>query len=299
MKLTIFTPTYNRKSELAGLFDSICASYKSLSANHSMDFIEWLIVDDGSTTEISDDIEIFKKSADFPVIFIKKENGGKHTAFNCAIEYTGADLFVCVDDDDRLTDNALKDIFALAEEYWDNKGELKYGAIVGRVVDEQNRLKGRNLSHMPIVSNTLEIRDKYRFWGEPEVYCVNKLKEFRFKVFESERFLTEAYLFDDMSTKYPFIYTNYAFMIKKYLDGGLTSNQLKIRIESPNGAEAYYYKRKFLCKGVFPKLKATINRQRFQYWSKKKDNREKDIYELIARPISFFMWIRDKNQYKG
>lgn len=290
MNITIFTPTYNRKSELQGLYESIRLAYSNISPE---DDIKWLIVDDGSTISIKEEINRFAKEAKFPIEFIKKENGGKHTAFNVAIEACNTDLLVCIDDDDRLTSDAIKNMFILAKKY-NNNG---YGAIVGRVVDNSGNILGRNLAGLPMKSNTIEIRDKYSFWGEPEVYFVDKLRDYRFDVFPGEKFLTEAYVFDKMSMEFPFLYTNDVFMVKKYLKGGLTDNQTRIRINSPVGSEAYYYQRKQLCQGFWPKLKATINRQRFQFWTENK-HRKVDGYEILAMSVSWLFYLNDKKHLK-
>lgn len=293
MQITIFTPTYNRKDELSGLYESIKIAYANVS---SEDTIKWLIIDDGSTINIQEDINQFIQDAQFPIEYIKKENGGKHTAFNRAIELCDTELFVCIDDDDRLRKDSLNKIFELAKKYSGNE----FGAIVGRVVDESGNLLGRNLLQLPIKSNTIEIRDKYTFWGEPEVYYVNKLKLYRFDIFPGEKFLTEAYVFDKMSIEFPFLYTNEVFMIKKYLKGGLTDNQTRIRVKSPIGAEAYYYQRKQLCKGFGPKLKATINRQRFQFWipNRKRKKRKVDSFERLARSVSWLFYLNDRQHMK-
>ena len=290
MQITIFTPTYNRKNELLGLYESIQIAYDNIS---SADSIKWLIIDDGSTVDIQGEINQFIHMASFPIVYIKKENGGKHTAFNKAIDLCDTELFVCIDDDDRLTKDSLNKIFMLAKKYNGND----FGAIVGRVVDEDGKILGRNLPNMPIISNTIEIRDKYRFWGEPEVYYVDKLKKYRFDVFLDEKFLTEAYVFDKMSIQFPFLYTNEIFMVKKYLVGGLSDNQLNIRIKSPVGTEAYYYQRKQLCKGFGPKLKATINRQRFQYWTKNK-KRKIDVFDILSKFVSWVLYINDRKHKK-
>ena len=288
MKLTIFTPTYNRLSELPGLYKSIVCALKHITTEDS---IEWLIVDDGSKMDISPCIKKFKENAEFEIVLIRKENGGKHTAFNVAIDKAQSDIFVCIDDDDRLTENALKDIFALAKQF---EGR-EYGGFVGRVVDPQGHLLGKTIFTDILISNTIEIRDKYHFWGEPEVFFTKILKQYKFDIFDNERFLTEAYLFDKMSLEYPFVYTNYPLMVKVYLADGLTDNQLKIRIKSPLGCEAYYYQRKQLSKGFKNKLKATINRRRFMIYASKLPNRKIDIYELLAIPFAILMSFKDKH----
>ena len=69
--VSIVTPTYNRGYLLHKCFDS-------LLAQTDRDF-EWIIVDDGSSDDTETVVRGFEP-ADFPIIYIKKENGGKHTA---------------------------------------------------------------------------------------------------------------------------------------------------------------------------------------------------------------------------
>ena len=211
-----------------------------------------------------------------------------------AIQECCSDIFLCLDDDDKLTQNALRDIFDLADRF----GGKGYGGVVGRVVDTQGGLLGRTFFGQTLVSNTIEIRDKYKFWGEPEIYFTDILKQYRFPIFGDERFLTEAMLFDQMSLKYPFVYTNTVMMVKEYLAGGLSDNGLKIRITSPVGTEAYYYQRYRLCEGFWHKLRATINRQRFARWIKvKKPHRKFNGYELLAKPMSFIFFLKDRSKF--
>lgn len=288
MRLSIFTPTYNRKEQLQFLYKSIIESLKDISKN---DFVEWIIIDDGSTEDNTSIIDSFIENNIFKIKYYKQENGGKHTAFNKAIGLAESDIFICIDDDDQLTKNAISDIFLLARKY-ENKG---FGGFVGRVVDENRVLLGKTIFDDVLISNTIEIRDRYHFWGEPEVYFTSILKGYKFDVFPGERFLTEAYLFDEMSTKYPLVYTNVQMMIKKYLPNGLTDNQLKIRMQCPMGCEAYYYKRRKICKGFRNKFKAEINRQRFGRYAKSRPYRKVDIYKILAIPVAWLISIKDRH----
>ena len=59
MKLTIFTPTYNRAATLPRL-------YESLKAQNSVEF-EWLVVDDGSTDHTAELLQRFMAEAEVEV----------------------------------------------------------------------------------------------------------------------------------------------------------------------------------------------------------------------------------------
>lgn len=82
--ITVLTPAYNRGKLLEKLYESLCAQ-------DCKDF-EWLIVDDGSTDDTSERVEQMKQTADFPISYHKKENGGKHTALNYAYQFIKAPL---------------------------------------------------------------------------------------------------------------------------------------------------------------------------------------------------------------
>lgn len=296
MELTIFTPTYNRVTELLGLSESICNALSYLTETHS---IEWLIVDDGSFADVSSVVDKLPKVKGLTINFHRKVNGGKHTAFNYAIEHAQGELFVCIDDDDRLTEEALYYIFKLYKELNPIRKEMCLGAFVGRVVDEKGNILGSALSKYPTISDTIEIRDKYHYWGEPEVYFTDILKRYRFDVFEGENFLTEAYLFDVMSKQYNFYYINYPLMVKKYLPGGLTDNQTIIRVKNPRGAEQYYYQRWILCTGIKNRLKAAINCNRFSWWCRgTKKRRNMGWYGFISLPVSILMYVNDRKQLR-
>ena len=91
--LTILTPTYNRYHTLNKL-------YESLEKQSKKNF-EWMIIDDGSTDNTEEIVSRwieFQKS--FKIIYIKKENGGKHTALNEGFKNVQTPLTFIVDSDD-------------------------------------------------------------------------------------------------------------------------------------------------------------------------------------------------------
>ena len=99
--LTIFTPAYNRAHTLP-------RTYASLLAQKSRDFV-WLIIDDGSTDGTEDLVRGWMNSDNgFEIRYIRKENGGMHTAHNTAYENIDTELNVCIDSDDALAENAVE-----------------------------------------------------------------------------------------------------------------------------------------------------------------------------------------------
>ncbi len=118
--ITFFTPTYNRARFLSRIEDC-------LLKQTCKDFV-WIIVNDGSkdnTDEIATDI--LKKEL-LPVLFISKENGGKHSAFKIAFEHCETAYFQCLDDDDIYFPDAVEFFIKKWEEIKES-GNEDIGAI--------------------------------------------------------------------------------------------------------------------------------------------------------------------------
>ena len=117
MLLTVFTPTYNRAYTLPKL-------YESLKRQTSRDF-EWLIVDDGSSDGTRKLVEGWIDAEEIDIRYIYQENGGKPSAHNRGAREALGELFICVDSDDYLTDNAVEVI----KSAWTDADEGKVGII--------------------------------------------------------------------------------------------------------------------------------------------------------------------------
>ena len=99
-RITVFTPTYNRRQSLTRVFES-------LQKQTYRDF-NWIIVDDGSKDDTKSLIDEFIVKADFKIIYIYQENAGKHSAINRGLKETTSELFLIADSDDSFKENALE-----------------------------------------------------------------------------------------------------------------------------------------------------------------------------------------------
>lgn len=91
MKLSVITPTFNRRDLLERVL-------KSLEAQTWTDF-EWVVAVDGSTDGTLVLLEVARKRAAFPILALALENGGQARARNAAIRAATGDLLVFCDDD--------------------------------------------------------------------------------------------------------------------------------------------------------------------------------------------------------
>lgn len=290
MRITVFTPTYNRSELLKNL-------YVTLYNQTCKDF-EWLIVDDGSYDNTKEVVEEFKKNSDFPIVYIWKNNGGKHTALNLAFKKARGDFFVCVDSDDYLLPDAIEIMCVLSKKI----ENTNLAGFVGMCQDRQGKIIGKAPIEN-IISNTIDIRDVYGIQGEPEIYKTSILRDKEFPVFKGERFITEAILFDEITQKNKLLYTNVVLMVKDFQKGGLTANEPKIRVKNPIGTLTYYRQRYNISKTIKGKIKALVNYERFLLHSNNSKNKvplniNQKTLGYILLPLAFIMYKIDKTKIK-
>lgn len=100
-RISVITTIYNRA-------DKIERNFKSVGRQTYKDF-EHILIDDGSTDNLMPLVERYMESVQYPVVYIKKENGGKHTGTNLAWKkYARGGFVVNLDSDDELEPFALE-----------------------------------------------------------------------------------------------------------------------------------------------------------------------------------------------
>ena len=97
---SVITPVFNRPGTLKRTIESV--------EKQSFRDFEYIVVDDGSTDDIEGVVRPLLENATFPVMYIKKTNGGVHTARNAGIAQARGVLTVMIDSDDELTADALE-----------------------------------------------------------------------------------------------------------------------------------------------------------------------------------------------
>lgn len=222
----VLTPTFNRGPLLKGLFDSLCAQREK-------DF-EWLIVDDGSTDDTEKVAKAFAAQADFPVVYQKKENGGKHTALNFGYAFIHAPLTFIVDSDDTLTPDAINVIKTTYEKYKNERDLCGFSFL--KIDPEGNPLSAGTIPSNGIKETFVQCRINRRLAGDmAEAWYTHCLQEFPFPVFAGERFLGEDVVWIRLAQKYKMRFFNDRIYVADYRPDGLTVNRRKHNLSSPNG----------------------------------------------------------------
>lgn len=163
-RITVFTPTYNRRKSLPRVFES-------LKRQTFRDFI-WIIVDDGSTDDTKSLVVEFEKEADFKIIYIYQENAGKHSAINRALQETTSELFLIADSDDSFKANALEVFINTWESIPEGERNQYKGVIAKCYNAEDGTPIGSYPQHM-FDSNDAGVRFK-TYSGLPFTYEIRK-----------------------------------------------------------------------------------------------------------------------------
>lgn len=233
MRITVFTPTYNRGYLLPHL-------YESLKKQTFRDF-EWVVVDDGSSDNTSD---LFSKwtnhEKSFHISYIHVTNGGKHRAINRGLEMAKGELFFIVDSDDLLPIDSLE-IIDNVEKTISKSEKSSFGGVCGL----KAKINGDNLGSTFVGTDYLDIteleRQKYNIDGDKaEVFYTELLKKYKFPEFDGESFVTECVVWDKIAHDgYKLRFFNEIVYLCDYLDDGLSSRYHSICYSNPKGYGLY------------------------------------------------------------
>ncbi len=288
---TVFTPTYNRGKLLKRL-------YNSLKEQTFADF-EWLIVDDGSTDDTEDIVKAYIDEKLLSIRYIKKDNGGKHTAVNLGVQEARGELFLMIDSDDLFLPDGLKGFYS---EWLQVKDEKDFASVCCLCRDTKGKIIGNRFPSERLDSTSMEIREKYGVVGDKAAFTRTDIyKEFPFPEFQGERFITEAVVDDLVATKYKTRFVNKVFCIKEYQRGGLSDNSLKLRIENPKGTRYYYNQSMKIATTLKKRLRSAINYMRFSYHSKigilsAVEKSTSKLLVLLALIPAYIMYLKDKKK---
>lgn len=229
--VTVVTPTYNRARELPRLYDS-------LFMQTCKDF-EWLIIDDGSSDETMSVVQRWTNVSSpkgeegrglFPIRYLYKENGGKHTALNVAFREVQTELLFIVDSDDVLTPDAIATIY---EDWAMVKGRKLCGISYLRGYSEKQVI-GDSFPQDRCIDSFINVRYNQGFDGDKaEVWATKYLRDFQYPETPGERFISESVAWIYLAREHDMLFRNKILYITEYLEGGLTDEGRRLRFQCP------------------------------------------------------------------
>lgn len=200
--------------------------YASLKRQSDKDF-EWLIIDDGSTDNLSEDVKKWsEETKEFEIRYFYQKNGGKHRAWNNGVKKAKGDYIMVVDSDDYVIEQAVEMIKSWIAQIYDNrkcagisgcKGYIRNGkcCMYGNFPSKKKYVDASNLNrHYPNLQG-----------DKAEVYRTELLQKYVFPEFAGEKFCTEDVVFNQIARAGYFLrWFPDIIQICEYREDGLTKN---------------------------------------------------------------------------
>lgn len=286
--LYIVTPTYNRAKEL-------CILYKTLKSQTCLDF-KWLVVDDGSTDETPLLIAKFQEDSCIAIDYLKKDNGGKHTAYNLALDYMSKiDCHIVVDSDDWLAMDAVEKILQDLEKTSNKEIGIVYPRY-GR--DSSPQWLSDNVKYVSIP----DIKLKYGLSIETAIVIKNLfIGQLRLPSFEGEKFLSEEIFYIRLSEFGKFLPLNRRIYFFEYLEHGLTNNLFHLWKKNPKSTYLLFKERKkYILQNlsgfnrIVELFKVSLNEQALSLATSKNENipQELSVGERMLKPLAYLFYLK-------
>lgn len=225
IRLTVFTPTYNRAHTLPRTYESLC--------NQKCKDFCWLIIDDGSTDDTEQLVKGWmEKDNGFEIQYIYKENGGMHTAHNMAYENITTELNVCVDSDDCMAEDGVAKIL----KKWDEVKDSGYAGIIGLDADMNGKIIGKSF---PKSMKETTLMGYYAMGGAGDkklVYRTDIIKKYPpYPVFEGEKYVALAYKYRLIDQDYKLAVLPQILCNVEYQEDGSSGTMWKQYLKNPKG----------------------------------------------------------------
>lgn len=284
-KITVFTPVYNRADTLPRL-------YESLKRQTDSSFV-WIIVNDGSTDQSEKLIKQWMKEKKLVIRYFYQENSGKPMAHNRGVKETDTELFVCVDSDDYLKDDAVEKI----TNYWKKNKRRDSIGILG-YKEREKGVPVTKFNNKVIKEATLREYYESGLIGDAIlVYRTEDIKKFCFPKFKGEKFIPEAYLYDLLDQEGKLLLLSEPLYVCEYLEGGYSANMAKLLYSNPKGYFCYINQRLNMDKKINQRLADSIRYDAMAIAHRRKKivkNAVYPLYALLAYPMG---WVLYKKRY--
>ena len=227
--LTVFTPAYNRAHTLGRTYASLCAQT-------CKDFV-WLIVDDGSQDGTADLVQSWQQMDNgFAIEYIRKENGGMHTAHNVAYENIHTELNTCIDSDDRMPPDAVE----LILDKWAQVRNQGYAGLIALDADFDGNVIGKGF---PEGMEETTLSGYYAGGGSGDkklVYRTDVINSYPpYPVFEGEKYVALAYKYRLIDQQYKLAVLDQVVCEVEYQQDGHSAGMWREYLRSPRGFAAW------------------------------------------------------------
>lgn len=172
IKISVIVPVYNVENYLRKCLNSL--------VNQTLEEIEILAVNDGSTDQSQEIIDEFQTDFPLKIKTFKKENGGLSDARNFGIDHAKGEFFGFVDSDDEVSPKMFEEMYHLAKKY---KAEMVICNL--QKVNEKGKII-RKLPQIPNMPEKIILRENFSAFSDISYFACNKI--FKAELFNQKRF---------------------------------------------------------------------------------------------------------------
>ncbi|MBR5079024.1 MAG: glycosyltransferase family 2 protein [Victivallales bacterium] len=209
--LTVITTTYNRAYCLHQV-------YESLLRQDTNDFI-WLVVDDGSTDDTKEKIEVWKAEGKVDIQYAYKPNGGMHTARNFGYELVKTELNVIIDSDDWMPDNVISKVI----QFWIENKRDNIAGIIALDAAPDGKVIGSSMPKNIRECHYREFFGKYKGYGDKKlIYRSELTRLYPYPEYPGEKFYPASYKFMMLDQKYTMLLMDEVVCIADYNPDSMT-----------------------------------------------------------------------------
>lgn len=293
MKLTVFTPTYNRRDNLINLYNSILK--QKISEDKKCD-MEWLIVDDGSSDGTKEKINELINENKIVIRYFYKENGGKHTAHNFAVDHASGEYIMICDSDDILTQNAISLVCEAIEKTCSDKNIA--GMVGYRNLQTENGEKSNIQCKFPHNVEYSKLNDLFKEEGvfdTVQIYKTSVLRKYKFPEYDGELFFPENWCWRTIDKFYDIFVIQKVLEEGKYQEDGLSigkGSSMTDPFRNPNAYADYsflYYETSYK---IIKKIWYYGKYKAFQKFGGETNHKENIVLNAVSFPVQIYWRIK-------
>lgn len=172
MKVSVIVPVYNVEKYLAKCLDSV--------VSQTLQDIEIIVVNDGSTDGSQDIINEFVRKFPQKIKTYIKENGGLSDARNFGLDKATGEFIGFVDSDDCVSEEMFQEMYNLAKKH---NAEMVICNL--QKVDENGKIT-QKLTQIPNMPEVINLAENFSVFSDISYFACNKI--FKKELFGDKRF---------------------------------------------------------------------------------------------------------------
>lgn len=173
IKVSVIVPVYNVESYLEKCLQSL--------VQQSLQEIEIIAVNDGSTDASQSILEQFQTQFPTKIKVFQKENGGLSDARNYGIDRASGEFLAFVDSDDYVSENMMEEMYSLAIKH---NAEMVICNL--QKVDGQGNVT-QKLTQLPNMPEKIDLASHFSVFSDISYFACNKM--FKKTLFDGKRFV--------------------------------------------------------------------------------------------------------------